>query len=109
MAKMRRGRSIRGFAAMDGEKQREIASLGGKAAHAEGTAHEFTPAEASDAGRKGGQTVSRNRKHMAEIGRLGGLNRNRNGRAIVTRTRSAAKSNSSTSKAQVRRGRTAKR
>jgi hypothetical protein len=94
---------------MNSETQREIASLGGKAAHAEGTAHEFTPAEASSAGRKGGQIVSRDRKHMAEIGRIGGLHRSRAGRASVTRTRSAAKSNSSTSKAQVRRGRTAKR
>jgi general stress protein YciG len=37
----------RGFAAMDDQKQREIASKGGKA-------------------------VSRNRDHMAEIGRKGG-------------------------------------
>ena len=48
----------RGFAAMSREKQREIASKGGKAAHEKGTAHEFTPEEASEAGRKGGQ-VSR--------------------------------------------------
>lgn len=45
----------RGFAAMDDDKQREIASKGGKAAHAKGTAHEFTPEEAREAGRKGGQ------------------------------------------------------
>jgi general stress protein YciG len=109
MAKMRRGRSIRGFAAMDTEKQREIASLGGKAAHAEGTAHEFTPQEASSAGRKGGQIVSRDRKHMAEIGRIGGLHRSRTGRASVTRTRSAAKSTGSSAKQQMRRGRAAKR
>src|SRR5713101_4182249 len=44
----------RGFAAMDHEKQREIASKGGKAAHEKGTAHEFTPEEAREAGRKGG-------------------------------------------------------
>ncbi len=87
MAKMRRGRSVRGFAAMDSDTQREIASLGGKAAHAEGTAHEFTPQEASAAGRKGGQMVSKDRKHMAEIGRIGGLNRSRSGRATATRTR----------------------
>jgi general stress protein YciG len=37
-----------------------------------GNAHEFTPEEAREAGRKGGQSVSRDRKHMAEIGRLGG-------------------------------------
>ena len=33
---------------------------------------EFTPEEAREAGRKGGQTVSKDRKHMARIGRLGG-------------------------------------
>jgi general stress protein YciG len=65
-------RSNRGFASMDREKQREIASKGGKAAHAKGTAHEFDSDEARDAGRKGGQAVSRNREHMAMIGRRGG-------------------------------------
>jgi uncharacterized protein len=40
---------------MDKEKQRAIASKGGKAAHAKGTAHEFTPDEARSAGRKGGE------------------------------------------------------
>ena len=40
---------------MDAEKQREIASKGGKAAHEKGTAHEFTSEEAREAGRKGGQ------------------------------------------------------
>jgi general stress protein YciG len=45
----------RGFASMDPGKQREIASKGGKAAHAKGTAHEFTSEEAREAGRKGGQ------------------------------------------------------
>lgn len=57
---------------MDKEKQREIASKGGKAAHEKGTAHEFTPEEAREAGRKGGETVSKDRQHMAEIGRKGG-------------------------------------
>lgn len=50
-------KSLRGFAAMDREKQRAIASKGGKAAHAKGTAHEFTPEEARAAGRKGGQAA----------------------------------------------------
>src|SRR5437016_6964578 len=44
----------RGFAAMPAEKQRKIASMGGKAAHEKGTAHEFTSKEARIAGRKGG-------------------------------------------------------
>ncbi len=65
-------RSKRGFASMDDEKQREIASMGGRAAHQKGTAHEFTPDEAREAGRKGGEAVSRNRQHMASIGRRGG-------------------------------------
>jgi len=50
-------KSLRGFAAMDREKQRAIASKGGRAAHAKGTAHEFTPEEARAAGRKGGQAA----------------------------------------------------
>lgn len=62
----------RGFASMDASKQREIASKGGKAAHMKGTAHEFTPEEARIAGRKGGETVSRDSKHMAQIGAEGG-------------------------------------
>src|SRR4051794_6016018 len=64
--------SNRGFAAMDPEKQKEIASAGGKAAHEKGTAHEFDSEEASEAGRKGGEAVSQDRAHMAEIGREGG-------------------------------------
>ncbi|HTE46985.1 MAG TPA: KGG domain-containing protein [Gemmatimonadaceae bacterium] len=67
-----RTRSNRGFASMDRDKQKEIASKGGKAAHAKGTAHEFDSGEARDAGRKGGVAVSRNREHMAAIGRRGG-------------------------------------
>ena len=67
-----RSRSNRGFASMDRGKQREIASKGGKAAHAKGTAHEFDSSEAREAGRKGGVAVSRNREHMAAIGRRGG-------------------------------------
>jgi len=62
----------RGFASMDQEKQRSIASLGGRAAHQQGTAHEFSSEEAREAGRKGGEAVSANRAHMAAIGRKGG-------------------------------------
>src|SRR5688500_2612312 len=62
----------RGFASMDAHRQREIARKGGRAAHEKGKAHEFTPDEARAAGRKGGEKVSLNRKHMAEIGRRGG-------------------------------------
>lgn len=42
--------SNRGFASMDPQKQREIASEGGKASHASGNAHEFTSEEAREAG-----------------------------------------------------------
>lgn len=48
------GTSHRGFAAMDEERQRQIASMGGKAAHESGHAHEFTSEEARIAGAKGG-------------------------------------------------------
>lgn len=65
-------KSARGFASMDQSKQKEIASKGGRAAHAKGTAHEFDSSEARAAGRKGGMAVSRNREHMAAIGRRGG-------------------------------------
>ena len=44
----------RGFASMSAEKQREIASKGGRAAHQKGTAHEWSSDEAREAGRKGG-------------------------------------------------------
>ena len=66
------GAKRRGFASMSEAKQREIASMGGKAAHEKGTAHEFTTDEAREAGRKGGESVSQNRDHMAQIGRKGG-------------------------------------
>ena len=44
----------RGFASMDRDKQRRIASKGGKTAHQKRTAHEWTTEEARAAGRKGG-------------------------------------------------------
>lgn len=60
---------------MDPARQREIASKGGRAAHEKGTAHEWSSDEARQAGRKGGVTVSRDRAHMAAIGREGGESR----------------------------------
>ena len=89
-----RGRSNRGFASMDRNKQREIASKGGRAAHEKGTAHEFDAGEARAAGRKGGVTVSRNREHMAAIGRRGGEARGANRAA---RLQSQSPSDASTS------------
>jgi general stress protein YciG len=47
-----RRKSLRGFAAMDPQRQREIASLGGRAAHQSGHAHEFNSDEAREAGRR---------------------------------------------------------
>lgn len=64
----------RGFASMDEEKQREIASKGGKAAHEKGNAHEFSSEEAREAGKKGGEVTSEDKEHMSEIGRKGGQN-----------------------------------
>lgn len=79
-------KSRRGFAGMDPQKQREIASKGGKAAHAKGTAHEFTPEEAREAGRKGGQAAhERGTAHQftteeaREAGRKGGRSSRRGG------------------------------
>ena len=55
----------RGFASMSAEKQREIASKGGRAAHEKGTAHEWTADEARAAGRKGGQISRGGRGRLA--------------------------------------------
>lgn len=72
----------RGFAAMNQEQQRAIASKGGRAAHKKGTAHEFSSEEARQAGYVGGKAVSANREHMAAIGRKGGQ---RTGRTLNVR------------------------
>ena len=77
-------KSARGFASMDQGKQKEIASKGGRAAHAKGTAHEFDSNEARAAGRKGGMAVSRNREHMAAIGRRGGEARGQRARQAAS-------------------------
>ena len=61
-------KSSRGFAAMSPERQKQIASEGGRAAHKLGVAHEWNSDEARKAGKKGGQIVSQNREHMSEIG-----------------------------------------
>ena len=69
----------RGFASMDPQRQREIASRGGKAAHQKGTAHEFNSDEARVAGSKGGQAAHRkgtahefDSEEAREAGRKGG-------------------------------------
>ena len=71
--------STRGFASMDPQRQREIASQGGRAAHQKGTAHQFNPEEARIAGSKGGQVAHRkgtahefDTQEAREAGRKGG-------------------------------------
>jgi general stress protein YciG len=49
----------RGFAALDADQRKKIASMGGKAAHEKGTAHQFTSEEAAAAGRKRGQNLKK--------------------------------------------------
>jgi general stress protein YciG len=53
---------------MDRNKQREIASKGGKAAHQKGTAHEWTSEEAREAGRKGGMASHRRKQQQGGPG-----------------------------------------
>ena len=84
------GPAKRGFAAMDQSQQREIASKGGQAAHQKGTAHEFDSEEARRAGQKGGEAVSRDREHMADIGRKGGESRQSANRAAAAAAVAAA-------------------
>lgn len=62
----------RGFASMSPEKQREIASKGGRAAHQKGTAHEWTSDEARNAGRKGGQISRGGRGRLVEPAPIAG-------------------------------------
>lgn len=66
----------RGFAAMTPERQREVASQGGKKAHELGRGHRWTPEQAKAAGSAGGKALiaKRGSGHMAEIGRKGYLN-----------------------------------
>jgi general stress protein YciG len=70
----------KGFAAIDPERQRQIASRGGKAAHQKGTAHRFTTEEARIAGRKGALAIKAqgtahrwNSEEARAAGRKGGL------------------------------------
>ena len=51
---------------MDRNKQREIASKGGKAAHQKGTAHEWTSEESREAGRKGGMASHRRKQEQQQ-------------------------------------------
>lgn len=73
----------RGFACLDPERQRAIASRGGKAAHAAGTAHEFTPEEAAAAGRKGGQSNVNRHRFTSETGRAAGRKGGRGNKKVA--------------------------
>lgn len=63
----------RGFALLTPEQRRQIASNGGKASQQSGRGHRYTSETASVAGRKGGNVVSQNTRHMSQIGRKGGM------------------------------------
>lgn len=54
----------KGFAGLSIEARKAIASKGGKAAHAKGTAHQWTSAEARVAGTKGGRNSSRRTRRV---------------------------------------------
>jgi general stress protein YciG len=62
---MRMATTDRGFASMDPDKQRGIASKGGKAAHAAGSAHEWSSEEAREAGKKGARARLRRQAERA--------------------------------------------
>jgi len=76
----------RGLAVMNPEKRRAIAQKGGRAAHEQGVAHEFSREEAKKAGERGGRIVSQNRAHMAEIGRKGARSALRSGLTATNKT-----------------------
>lgn len=62
-------KGTQGFASIkkyDPEKQKRIALMGGKAAHAKGTGHEWTREEAREAGRKGGKAFHKKRAENKE-------------------------------------------
>lgn len=72
--------SLRGFAAMDINKQREIAKKGGKAVPNEKRSFSQDPSLAAKAGRKGGQSVPPEKRSFSQdpdlaaaAGRKGGL------------------------------------
>lgn len=76
------GGDNRGFAGMDKDRQREIASQGGQAAHEKGTAHEFSSQEAREAGSKshgGGNQGGNQGKQGGQGGQGGGSSRGTRG------------------------------
>jgi hypothetical protein len=76
---------------MSPERQRELSSMGGKAAHARGVAHTFTPSTARAAGRKGGASVAKDVAHMQAIGRVGGERTSQDRQQMAENGRKGAK------------------
>ena len=66
-------KQMRGFARMNKEKLRRIASEGGIAAQNSKTANRFTSTTARKAGKVGGFRIAQDRDYMTELGRRGGL------------------------------------
>ena len=76
----------RGFAGMDRERQRQISSQGGKAAHQKGTAHEFDSEEAREAGRKGGMVSGGRRRAREQAANATATEREREGEGSMAGT-----------------------
>jgi general stress protein YciG len=76
----------RGFAGMDRERQRQISSQGGKAAHQKGTAHEFDSEEAREAGRKGGMVSGGRRRAREQAANATSTEREREGEESMAGT-----------------------
>lgn len=60
-------KKLRGFQLLSPKRMAEISSIGGKAAHAQGTGHEWNPAEAAEAGRKGGFATAANKRKALKV------------------------------------------
>lgn len=60
----------RGFASLSPERRREVARQGGRTAHANGTAHQWTSEEARQAGRKGAAVIAKRKQIEAEVARV---------------------------------------
>lgn len=63
----------RGFATFSPERMQEVASSGGKAAHAKGTAHTWDSEAAAAAGRKGGESRARRRAEQRALQQANGV------------------------------------
>jgi uncharacterized protein len=83
--------SNRGFASMDEDKQREIASKGGHASHEQGVAHEWDSEEAREAGRKGGQASHSGNKGTESDDDDSGSSKNSGGRGFASMDESKQK------------------